>query len=237
VMGGEMARLKKAAARRRGRTDPGGTEIHPYPAKEGGKKWGLIIAGTFLLALVAFVSGIWVGKAINDLQYSGKLSSRTKLEKQKEEKKDFLYQAELKRQDDSAKREAKASTSEVPDKREEKARPTSPAKPKVGEEKILGPAEGMASSSPPGAKSGPAKARFTLQVGAFNNSEEAQQLVNQLQSKGYAAYQITGSAAAKGMWYRVRVGHFQSLQEARQFALMFEKKEKIKTIITAVPAP
>ena len=80
----------------------------------------------------------------------------------------------------------------------------------------------------------PSKAKFTLQVGAFNNHEEAQELVTRLQKKGYTAYQITGRAAARGTLHRVRVGHFQSLQEARQLALEFEKKEKIKTIITSL---
>ena len=234
-MGAEVARLEKAAARRRGRTCPEGIRFYPYPAKEGGKRWVFIIAGAFLLALVAFVSGIRVGKAINDLQYSGKLSSQSKLEKKKEEKKDSHDQAEFKRGNYPANKEVNFFTSEIPDKREEKARPTPPTKPKGGEEKLLEPAKEIASSSQ-GAKSAPAKARFTLQVGAFNNSEEATQLVNQLQSKGYDAYQITGSAAAKGMWYRVRVGHFPSLQDARQFAVMFEKKEKIKTVITTEPA-
>jgi cell division septation protein DedD len=71
-------------------------------------------------------------------------------------------------------------------------------------------------------------------VAAFNNHEEAQELINRLQKKGYTAYQITGRAAAKGTLHRVRVGHFQSLQEAKQLALEFEKKEKIKTIITSL---
>jgi cell division septation protein DedD len=230
-MGEEIGRWKKASARRKSRTAAAGPGLHPHPVKEEGKRWGLVIAGTFLLALVAFISGIWVGKAINELQYHPKLPSQNKPEKKK---KDALYQPELKKQNDSVKRETKASTAESTDKREEKSR-TSPTKPKLGDEKSLPPAEEVVSQSSPGAKSEQAKARFTLQVGAFNNSEEAQQWVNQLKNKGYAAYQITGSAAAKGMLYRVRVGRFPSLQDARQFALIFEKKEKIKTIITTLP--
>jgi cell division septation protein DedD len=236
VKGAETARSKKASARRRGRTYPEGVRFYPYPVKEGGRKWVFIIAGTFLLALVAFVSGIRVGKAINDLQYSGKSSPASKLGKKKEEKKDAPHQAGFTRENSPANKEAKSLTSEAPDKREEKGRPTPLAQPTVGEKKLSDPAKEIASPAH-GAKSAPVKARFTLQVGAFNNAEEATQLVNQLQSKGYPAYQITGSAAAKGMWYRVRVGHFPTLQDARQFALMFEKKEKIKTVITTVPAP
>ncbi len=106
------------------------------------------------------------------------------------------------------------------------------------------PAEKTASpsreSSPPPAeegKAGPAKAKYTLQVGAFNNPQEAQELVNQLKKKGYEAYQVTGSAAAKGTLHRVRIGHFQNLQEARQFALTFEKKENLKPIISSLQNP
>jgi cell division septation protein DedD len=74
-------------------------------------------------------------------------------------------------------------------------------------------------------------------VGAFNNPQEAQELVNQLKKKGYEAYQVTGSAAAKGTLHRVRIGHFQNLQEARQFALTFEKKENLKPIISSLQNP
>jgi cell division septation protein DedD len=67
----------------------------------------------------------------------------------------------------------------------------------------------------------------------LNSSDEAKELVNKLKSKGYDAYAVTGIAAAKGALHRVRIGSFSSLQEARQFAVDFEKKEKIKTIITS----
>lgn len=238
-MGAEIGRLKKAATRRRSRTFPVGIKLYAGPSKEGEKKWGFMIAvaGAFLLALVAFISGIWMGKTIDDLPYSGKTLTQIKKEKQKEEKRDSLAPDEFKREGDRANREGKTYPSGVPNKREEKNRIASPTKPRGGEEKFLVLAEKIAPPSSPGAESAPAKMRFTLQVGAFNNSEEAQKLVNQLQSKGYVAYEITGKGAAKGMWYRVRVGNFPSLQDARQFALMFEKKEKIKAVITTESVP
>ena len=74
-------------------------------------------------------------------------------------------------------------------------------------------------------------------MGAFNNPQEAQELVNQLKKKGYEAYQVTGSAAAKGTVHRVRIGNFQNLQEAKQFALTFEKKENLKPIISNLQNP
>jgi cell division septation protein DedD len=108
---------------------------------------------------------------------------------------------------------------------------------KAPAEKTVSPSR---ESSPPPAgegKAGPDKAKYTLQVGAFNNPQEAQELVNRLKKKGYEAYQITGSAAAKGTLHRVRIGYFQNLQEARQFALTFEKKENLKPIISSLQNP
>jgi cell division septation protein DedD len=61
--------------------------------------------------------------------------------------------------------------------------------------------------------------------------------VNELKKKGYEAYQVTGTAAAKGTLHRVRIGHFQTLQEARQFALSFEKRENRKPIIASLQNP
>jgi cell division septation protein DedD len=80
----------------------------------------------------------------------------------------------------------------------------------------------------------PPKAKYSLQVAALNNPAEAQDLVNQLKKKGYEAYQVTGTAAAKGTLHRVRIGQFQTLQEARQFALAFEKKENRKPMIASL---
>ena len=61
---GETGRLKKAAARRRGRTFPISLKFHPKASREEENKWGLMMmfAGAFCLALVAFLSGIWMGK-------------------------------------------------------------------------------------------------------------------------------------------------------------------------------
>ncbi len=208
---GETGRLKKAAARRRGRTFSGSLRFPPETSREGENKWGLmmVFAGAFCLALVAFLSGIWMGKAMNDLPYPRETRPQLKKERPKEEKGNLSAAGEVKREADRT----------------------------HGEEKKLASAGKSAPPSASGEDPPPAKIRFTLQIGAFNNSEEAQKMVSQLQSKGYVAYEIPGKGAAKGMLYRVRVGHFPTLQDARQFALLFEKKEKMKGVITTEPVP
>ena len=193
-------------------------------------------AGVLLFALVAFLSGIWMGKTINELQPTGEARWPTKKEPSKKERRNSLVSDEFKKEGDRLPGEGRTSLSEFPHKPEEKEKNSLPTKPRGGEEKYFVPPEKNAPPSAPGTESVSAKIRFTLQVGAFNNSEEAKKMVSQLQSKGYVAYEITGKGAAKGMLYRVRVGRFPSLQDARQFAMMFEKKEKIKAVITPEPA-
>ncbi len=235
-MGVKTGRSKKAAARRRIRTFPVGIKIYPEPSKEGEKKWGsmMALAGVFLFALVAFLSGIWMGKTVNELQYTGETFLQTQKEKTREGKRKPAAPDGLWKEGDRSRVEGKRSLSESSHKRQEKNRMALPTKPSDGEEKRFKPAEKSPSPSSPETESPAAKSRFTLQLGAFSSSEEAKKLVSQLQSKGYAAYEITVKGAAK---YRVRVGHFPSLQEARQFALMFEKKEKMKPLITPEPPP
>jgi cell division septation protein DedD len=127
--------------------------------------------------------------------------------------------------------EAKVRGSDPGEEAKEEA--PSPPTPKVSN----GEASAPAKTPGPEGEADPPKAKYTLQVAALNNAEEAQDLVNQLKKKGYEVYQLTGSAASRGTLHRVRVGHFQSLQDARQFASIFEKKENMKTIISEVHNP
>ena len=238
-MEAETGRIKRVAARRRMRTSPLGLKGYPPPSGEGEKKWGYMIAfvGAFLLALAAFISGIWMGKTINDLKYTGETLLQTPKERSKEEKRNSHAAGGSKKEGDRLHREGGIFLSELPQKGEEKSRTAPAMKTGGGEENDAAPAEKSSPASSPGMESAPGKSRFTLQIGAFNNSEEAKKLVSQLQSKGYVAYEVTGKGAAKGMLYRVRVGQFPSLQDARQFALIFERKEKIKAVITTESAP
>ncbi len=196
------------------------------PPAESHRGLGGMVAAALILALAAFISGAWMGKALTDLSYREKASSaRSKLSQE-------------------------VASEPAPSVGEDSAKPQAalPFKTNISEEKITEPEPPKRSGAPEQTKSpeqpnpdpkqrkemSPSKPKFTLQIAALHNLEEARDLVNKLRAKGYPAYQITGSAAAKGNLYRVRVGQFQSLQEARQSALDFEKKEKTKTIITSV---
>jgi len=64
---------------------------------------------------------------------------------------------------------------------------------------------------------------FTIQVGAFANSRNAQKLKDKLQGKNFDAY-IDEFKTAEGILYRVRVGRLSSRQEAESLKSVLEKE-------------
>ncbi len=144
----ERGKNKSAAVKRR---------IKSYPLKldstvshsEDGKRWGFIIAGVLILTIVAFLSGLRLGKSLHQLKSEEIISSPPKIAKDLE-KKEIPFKLE------------KPKAEKSPE-----APPTPPSPPIPGRSR---------NSSPP-------KAKYTLQVAALNNGEEAKQMVLQLQIK------------------------------------------------------
>jgi cell division septation protein DedD len=205
-------------------------EAHPLPGKEPGRsgggrrmQWSFIVAGALILSLVAFISGVRMGKGLSDFKQTGASSVKAHTKEQKSPP----FRVEAKSPEPQSGKDPRTPISQVA--------PSPQVQEKLLEERISPPPEKATPQTPAAAKAAPPpKAQFTLQVAALSNPEEARGLVSQLRAKGYEAYQVTGTAAAKGTLYRVRVGQFHSLAEARHFALAFEKKEKIKTIIASL---
>ena len=72
--------------------------------------------------------------------------------------------------------------------------------------------------------------KFTIQIASLKDSGIADELVGRLKKGGYPAYRSIGKVPGKGIWYRVRVGYFNSRSEAGP-TLDRLKKEKIEAII------
>lgn len=72
--------------------------------------------------------------------------------------------------------------------------------------------------------------KFTIQVASLKDSGVADKLVSRLKKRGYPAYRSIGKVPGKGIWYRVRVGYFDSRSEAGP-TLKRLKKEKVDGII------
>ena len=72
---------------------------------------------------------------------------------------------------------------------------------------------------------------YTVQVGAIRERAEAQQMVDQLFAKGYAAYVMTVTEGTERL-YRIRVGAFMERSEAEAMAVRLQEDEQFKTWIT-----
>jgi len=72
--------------------------------------------------------------------------------------------------------------------------------------------------------------KFAIQIASLKDSGIADKLVSRLKKGGYPAYRSIGKVPGKGIWYRVRVGYFNSRSEAGP-TLDRLKKEKIEAII------
>ena len=57
---------------------------------------------------------------------------------------------------------------------------------------------------------------YTVQAAAVKKMEDADRLVTKLKKKGYPAYRAIGKIPEKGIWFRVRVGKYQSRSEAKK---------------------
>jgi cell division protein FtsN len=73
-------------------------------------------------------------------------------------------------------------------------------------------------SPPPSRSSKPVKPKYTIQVGSFQDRESAERLALELESKGFDAYVEKAQIPGRGVWYRVRVGTFETKAEAQAWA-------------------
>jgi cell division septation protein DedD len=89
-------------------------------------------------------------------------------------------------------------------------------------------------AAPGGSKPRPAEADakddprrpWTVQVNAFPDENSAKTLVDRLRDKGYNAY-LSESRVQGRVWYRVRVGRFESRDEAEKTQESLKRKEQL----------
>jgi cell division protein FtsN len=71
---------------------------------------------------------------------------------------------------------------------------------------------------------------WTVQVNAFTDERSAQRLAERLKQKGYDAYVVTANIKGRD-WYRVRVGHYPTRAQAKQFLEEIQAKENFTKAI------
>jgi len=68
------------------------------------------------------------------------------------------------------------------------------------------------------------KKHYTLQVSAFQSKVEADQMIKKLRENGYRPYVVASKLPRRGVWYRVRLGTYQSWDQAVAAKKKFEDK-------------
>lgn len=59
--------------------------------------------------------------------------------------------------------------------------------------------------------------KFCIQVSSWKENQKAEREVNKLKNMGYQAFMVKVNIPGRGIWYRVRIGYFSSLEEAKEF--------------------
>jgi len=78
----------------------------------------------------------------------------------------------------------------------------------------------------------PESIKYTIQVGAFRNSQDADKLKEQLDKKGYNAYISLSETKNHEKIHKVRVGEFTTRKQAEILALKIKKAETLNTFVT-----
>ncbi len=71
-------------------------------------------------------------------------------------------------------------------------------------------------------------ARYSIQVGSYQNVGEANGMVDRWKARGYPAYVMIADIPNRGRWYRVRIGGFASRGDASRYLAKLRVKENVR---------
>lgn len=202
----------------------------------------LILLFIFIMSITCFTLGVKLGKSIS-YEKAGytKEDAKELMIKSKEEEKADHYIEENDKLTDEAKleqmmkesneqitEELKGFAEEIPPVMDEASDSTLSAKEselnieKALEEKPLKSDES-------------AKGKFTVQLGSYDNLEEARQFAEGFTVRGYNPIINEVNLGDKGVWYRVSLGLFESFDEAKAYLqkeqTLFDGQDHIVTEI------
>lgn len=202
----------------------------------------LIFAGMVLILILAFILGILFGRGFSSSDESQAASvmevpvkavpaavevakkSEIKEESLKTGKDDKDREELMKRLD--AEKVPTALPEESEDKDAEKAVEPKPETVKAEPPESPKPTEATEKKDDgtalPASSTGP----YTIQLASFREKPEAEALVAKLKKDKYPAYIIEADLGPKGMWYRVRVGHYPDMSLAEKALKIIQSREK-----------
>lgn len=88
-----------------------------------------------------------------------------------------------------------------------------------------------ASSAGESADAAADQSSFSLQLGAFQNENNALRLKNDMKSRGYPVFVFNTLDAGGRVWHTVRIGRYSDMKKALEAATTFAEKEKIPVFV------
>lgn len=187
--------------------------------------WG---AAFFLLCASMFILGVLVGRGT--ISHTFDIAA---MQKDLENLKKAVYKANLKEQNEQKQIEDKPKILDMPDH----LRSSSTQR---QDDALLIPANKAENKSVVKKKQKPTDpkprpvvepepnndAKYTIQVAAFRNSQDANRLVTKLKRDGYDAYKTRVRKADSNVFYRVRIGAFATRSEAFPTMKRLRKEQK-----------
>ena len=79
-------------------------------------------------------------------------------------------------------------------------------------------------------KTRPSVKTYTIQAASVKDARDADRLVAKLKKQGFRAQRVIGKVPGKGIWYRVRIGKYQSKADAR-YTMNKLRKTGLKPIL------
>lgn len=70
-------------------------------------------------------------------------------------------------------------------------------------------------------------ARYSIQVGSYQNMNEANTKAQSWKQKGYPSYVMIADIPNRGRWYRVRIGGFATRSDASRYLAKLRTKEQV----------
>lgn len=141
---------------------------------------------------------------------------------------------ELEPEPASAPEPVKPAAEPEPASASEPVKPAAESKPAAEPKPAAAPEEKPARSDAAKQDSASKKSRkrFTLQVGSFQDKDEADTFFRTLQGGSYSPYMVEADVPGKGTYFRVRVGGYASFDDALDAKSKFEDSQHVIAYVT-----
>ncbi len=193
-----------------------------------------LLFGSALVACLVFVVGVLVGKKLENRKLAAKppgaadelalIDRDTKLAA-----KGLTFHDELIKPDSRSGRNEPPEVAEWRHMGQGKGATKRSAGNRANVVAVAGRAPSQAAKAAPKAAK---KKRYTLQVSAFKSKVEANHVMKKLQKNGYRPYVVASKLPRSGVWYRVRLGAFQSWGQAVAAKNKFEDKVNMTAYVS-----